>query len=1374
MGVSNLGDLVATAQLDISPFINNTRQLQIYTRSLDSSLKTVETSFKGQKDKLSGLKATYTQTGHSLKSYQELLKKQTEHYNKLKDEIGDVNTATSEQKTYLVGAQSAMTATAAKVAELQNKYNDLAREIATQSSLWTKFGTNLTQSGKELKSFGDGMASVGKSLTIGLTTPIVTGAGYAVKAAAQYESAFAGVKKTVDETATTSYEKLSNSIRQMSKELPASAAEIANVAEVAGQLGIKADNITDFTKVMIDLGESTNMSATVAAESLAKFANITKLAPENYSRLGASIVELGNNFATTEADITAMASRLAGAGAQIGFSQADIIGLSAALSSVGIEAEMGGSAFSKMMVKMQLAATSGAKGMDELTAKTGLSRRELELMLANSSSKFKKLANSIGMTSTEMGNIVKASANLEDFARISGMTADEFVQKFEKDAVGAIGAFINGLGNAEKSGESAIEMLNEMGFTEVRLRDTLLRAGNAQDLFTKAVNMSNDAWNENTALTDEANKRYETAESKLKMLRNEVTDVAIEFGGPLVDALRDGLEATKPWIQSAADMAKAFSQLDKEQQQQIIKWGLIAAAAGPALNVLGNGISVTGSIFKGLGKVSTVLGKVSGALQTGTPLMELFTTSTAAATTATSGLSSAVGLLGSPITWGVLLGGVAIATIGYFAQKALEARQRTEEWGTEVDKVQAVELTKFKDKVDESTKAMEVFGTSGKDDVEAVKTAFQELVGEIESLTNKELAKDLKLAEKWGLSQEQIDRMKKTAQQGVDNAQAMSDQVIAIYKNANEQRRALTEEEYAIVLNNQTELINKQLSLLEYSGQEKEAITKAMNGRLEELNSAQLSKAMQTTVEWLKEENKAYKASKDELKEIYEAGGYTLEEYNTKVQTLTADHNAKMDAYTQKYVDIRKRMDEVNGQPLASSLEQDKYLLEAYKNALEDLGISYDDYARRMENATTKQGVSIQMLARYSQNMTEASRAAATHWNALVFDEKTGKLKTNAEEEVQKAAQSQEGWNQLMFDLKHAELDSNARQVIVEASESAGHWNELTVHEKQMIVNGNQAMIEMATSQEMLNQWIALTPEQKQLLAVDMTANPTQSAQVALDKVKQTRPADIFASDKTATETASAQRAIDNVLQKSPAQILADNRTSPEVSAAQRAIDSIYQQSPVSINANDYASSVAAGVRDQIYSIPDYKLVTIEAVRRGEAGYYAQGTNFHPGGLAMVNDQKGPLYKELVTLPSGESFIPEGRNVVLPLPRGSKVLKASDTKKLFPHYADGIGFEDTGIARLARRMNNVTETSVTNVIQTADDAVVKALSELLSITREGNSLAARLISQGLGISLSIDGEVGIFGPRYNELVNAVSQAIAQELQRKMMLKGMVG
>ncbi|HEM3890178.1 TPA: phage tail tape measure protein [Streptococcus suis] len=1381
MSVSNLGDLVATAQLDISPFMNNVRQLQLYTRGLDSSLKTLETSFKGQKDKLTGLKATYEQTGHNLKSYQELLKKQTEHYNKLKDEIGDVNTATSEQKDKLVGAQSAMTVTAAKVAELQNKYNDLAREIATQSSAWTTLGTNLTQSGKELKTFGDGMANVGKSLTVGLTTPIVAGAGYAVKAAMQYESAFAGVKKTVDETATTSYEKLSNSIRQMSKELPASAAEIANVAEVAGQLGIKADNITDFIKVMIDLGESTNMSATVAAESLAKFANITKLAPENYSRLGASIVELGNNFATTEADITAMASRLAGAGAQIGLSQADIIGLSAALSSVGIEAEMGGSAFSKMMVKMQLAATSGAKGMDELTAKTGISRREFELMLANSPKDFKKLADSIGMTSTEMSNIVKASANLEDFARISGMTADEFVQKFEKDAVGAIGAFINGLGNAEESGESAIEMLNEMGFTEVRLRDTLLRAGNAQDLFTKAVNMSNDAWNESTALTDEASKRYETAESKLKMFRNEVTDVAIEFGGPLVDALRDGLEATKPWIQSAADMAKAFSKLDKEQQQQIIKWGLIAAAAGPALNILGNGISVTGSVFKGLGKVSTVLGKVSGALRTGTPLMELFTSSTATATTATSGLSSAVGLLGSPVTWGVLLGGAALATISYLAHEATNARLRTEEWGTEVDKVQANELTKFKEKVDESTRAMELFGENGRQDIESVQQAVKGLVDEITLLADEKLAKDVKLAEQLGLSENVIIALKKNADDSKKYVQRVSDEILEIYKKHAEDHTQLSAKEKELVLQYQTDLINEQLELMNYSNEERIAIQKAMNGELVELNKTQLDNVFKQTMQWMADENKAYKERRNNLKETLsqikgdsEESVRAREEILAEIETLEANHNAVMDTYQQKFVQIMREKWEREKEIYKDRPDVLSAYEQSYREVLDKYGISWEEFVNTSAEGVESVASDYDYLGQIVKGMTDEAVEANARWESLVWNEKEQKLKTNVDEVLQKAVESEEGWNNLAFILKNATLNSNARELIVEAMSSSDAWNNLTINEKQLIINGNQAMIEIATSQEMLNKWIELTPEQKQLLAVDLTANPTQYAQVALDKVKQTRPADILASDKTATETASAQRAIDNVLQRSPAQILANNRTSPEVSAAQRAIDSIYQRYPVSINASDYASGVAAGVRDQIYSIPDYKLITIEAVRRGEAGYYAQGTNYHPGGLAVVNDQKGSLYKELVTLPSGESFIPEGRNVVLPLPRGARVLKASDTKKLFPHYADGIGFENTGIAKLVGRMNKVTESSITHVVQATDDAVVKVLSELLSLTREGNSLATRLISQGLGISLSIDGEVGVSGPRYNELVNAVSQAIAQELQRKMMLKGMVG
>ncbi|MGG6495003.1 UNVERIFIED_CONTAM: hypothetical protein NY603_18905, partial [Bacteroidetes bacterium 56_B9] len=114
------------------------------------------------------------------------------------------------------------------------------------------------------------------------------------------------------------------------------------------------------------------------------------------------------------------------------------------------------------------------------------------------------------------------------------------------------------------------------------------------------------------------------------------------------------------------------------------------------------------------------------------------------------------------------------------------------------------------------------------------------------------------------------------------------------------------------------------------------------------------------------------------------------------------------------------------------------------------------------------------------------------------------------------------------------------------------------------------------------------------------------------------------------------------------------------------------------------------------------------------------------GGLAMVNDQKGPMYRELVTLPTGESFIPQGRDAVLDLPRGSKVLKASDTRKLFPHYANGIGFENTGIANLARRIGQISTGPTIDIVTSDNSNLQPLLSMLIDLTREGNSITAKI------------------------------------------------
>lgn len=352
-----------------------------------------------------------------------------------------------------------------------------------------------------------------------------------------FESAFAGVMKTVDETARTTYDDLQQSIINMSKELPASATEIAAVAEAAGQLGIGADQIMDFTRVMIDLGESTNLSATDAATTLAQFANVMGTSQGEYSNLGSTIVALGNSFATTEADIAAMAQRMAGAGAQVGMSEADVLGFAAALSSVGIESQAGGSAFSTFTSKMSLAVSKGGK-------------------------------------------------DLSKYAKVAGMTSAEFKKAFQEDATGAILTFIDGLGKSE----DGIKTLANLGITDISMTRALLAAAGASDMFASAVQTANGAYSENNALSEEAAKRYATVASRIAMLKNRITEMLRQFG----EAMLPAFEALMPIATKVID---SITNMSTGMKQGILGVSAFLAAIGPAkliMSLFGSAMTTAG------------------------------------------------------------------------------------------------------------------------------------------------------------------------------------------------------------------------------------------------------------------------------------------------------------------------------------------------------------------------------------------------------------------------------------------------------------------------------------------------------------------------------------------------------------------------------------------------------------------------------------------------------------------------------------------------------------------------------------------------------------------------------------------------------------
>ena len=371
-------------------------------------------------------------------------------------------------------------------------------------------------------------------------TLALTGIGTAaIKMASDFESAFAWVEKTVDAT-KEGFVELSTGIREMSKEIPLSAVQISKLASAAGRLGIETDNILKFTRVIADLEATTGFGGEVGATTLARFANITQMYQGDFDRLGSTLIALGNNVAATEAEIAKMGMNLAAAGVQVGMSEPQILAMSGALSSLGLQAQGGGSAFSRLMLNMQVAVQTG-------------------------------------------------NSDLQNFARVAGATSAQFVDLFQRDAVGAIEKFIRGIGEAENSAA----ILAEIGINEVLMRDAILRASEANELFSNTQKLANQAWDENSELARAAAIRYETFAAQVAILRNRMTDIGISFGNDLMPIFASG-------VSKIEKVVEWFGNLDEGQRKNMVRWGMLIAAIGPFLiissKVVG-AVKVVGTAF---------------------------------------------------------------------------------------------------------------------------------------------------------------------------------------------------------------------------------------------------------------------------------------------------------------------------------------------------------------------------------------------------------------------------------------------------------------------------------------------------------------------------------------------------------------------------------------------------------------------------------------------------------------------------------------------------------------------------------------------------------------------------------------------------------
>ena len=309
-----------------------------------------------------------------------------------------------------------------------------------------------------------------------------------VDASIEFESVMTGVAKTTDLT-DSELAAMGVEIKELSETIPVATSALGEVAEVAGQLGIQKDSLVDFTTTMSNLATATTMTADDAATMLAQFANVTQMDASEYENLASAIVDLGNNYATTEQKITELSQGIAAAGSLAGMSEADMVALSAAVTSLGIETQAG--------------------------------------------------ATSMSMLISNMMKAVETGDDLDTFASVANMSAQQFTAAWGQDAVGALEDFILGLNDTARNGASATVILDELGMSETRLQRMTLSLANAGDLLSSTLTTANEAWDENTALQIEAQKRYATTESQLTMMQNAYNNVKIAVGDAFTPVLKE-------------------------------------------------------------------------------------------------------------------------------------------------------------------------------------------------------------------------------------------------------------------------------------------------------------------------------------------------------------------------------------------------------------------------------------------------------------------------------------------------------------------------------------------------------------------------------------------------------------------------------------------------------------------------------------------------------------------------------------------------------------------------------------------------------------------------------------------------------------------
>lgn len=1072
--------------------------------------------------------------------------------------------------------------------------------VRESTSAYQGLASQLKDTGKGIKEVGENIDTITKPIQYA-STALAAGGVASAKFAIDFEDSFAGVKKTVDAT-PEQLAKIKQGIIDLSTTgidgrgaIPQTATELNELAAAGGQLGISQENIVDFTEVMAQMGSATNLVGEEGAATLARFMNVMGTSQGEIRNIGSAIVDLGNHSATTESEIAEMALRMGKYGSSVRMSAADVLGYSAALSSLGIEAQMGGSAIGRTWLSIDTAVASGGEGLTK-------------------------------------------------FAKYSGKSAEEFKEQWNTDSSGAFNGLLKGL----QSAENLTVALDDLGINNTQDIQAMMALVNGYDLVTESVNRSNTAYKENTALQEEFNAKNETTASKLANTKNNIIEAARSIGETMLPSIQDAST-------TVADFAKGLSQMSDEQKRAVVNTGATVIAIGAISKVSAGAIKGVGGIVEAVGNIKKAF-SAGGALAKFAPTLASVATAAGPAALAVAGIATAA-----------IVGKVAY-------DKWYQSQYRWSEG-----------LSKGNEKVKESLEKYK---------------SLNDIQGQVKSLKM--------VIESPDSSQEQVDNAKSKLEE-IKEMLSQEYNLVINSDNSNlddavEQVTKLSKNELQSNINNQraelSELVNNNANYIQTRREAQENYNKELE--LQTKYSEAQSKVSDITAKIANNEITAAEGYA-KAKEIYKntiGSDYEnaiTDESDKNAESVLASITGSYKVATGILEDYKKQLDDLDGshQELHDTAEELSNMeLELLKMSVankdnESVEKSLSDMkefisAGKLDMNSYAQAAALAMngVDNLESAWEKAANGDGTELNNIIndyvhsmqkFGAYSGDIATNA-------ALLQNGFKTVKEAAENGKLD-----VITEQANELAHSMGLIPENKRIVIDadGNISVVkELQQAVDDVNTKgdVKLQVGAEGDISVLDTADEKLKELVKNDEVQikfniDTGGFDIndLNGNKLGEITATGKVIWTNDSTEP------DNYTAPpkegNVTFKKNSAE------PDGYQPEDKFATVHYTVSVEGSSIEGLSDKSAPAARFGSTGTFvkkkvAKGTQNFEGGLAMVNDEKGISDPRELIVDKGRAFIPQGKDVVLPLSKGAKVYTASQTKAIMsgmgiPHYATG-------------------------------------------------------------------------------------------------------